>query len=396
MRRRNIFALFLVSLVVVATVGFFITTNKRQVLPAKSFQIGASNGPEYIIVNLNTTYTQLINLLNLSGSWTVSGSKVSTVSYSVSISITANNVQDSYTEVVELKAVRNDDASKYWIWLDSSKTKTGLSDGSASSSYTGDTTPTNLLETELGASESGSYTVDFYIYCKITATGSITGKQLIAEQTWTKFGSITFSWQTDISYTKFVTKSIDFGTESGGSITSTEVEDGATYNIAAEHYVNTLLGVDEYRIGVNFWTNPISGTLQKVYVKFRYSTAPDTSDWIAYKGDGSQTEITSARPTALTKYSLSIDNSYKDADGKLKIKVYAPRSAGTFNLYIDYLAVEYIPSSGSWISDIPTGYISAVIVLMALFGLCTVYYFKKRDKKKERRNGGARKRARKS
>ena len=371
-----------------STLAIWISYSSSNAYFVNTFHFGDRHGEEQINTKLDIAYKQITNLLNtnVTSSWTSDGSTVTTVSYNIHIAISADNVLDSYEEIVKLKAVRSDDTSKYWIWLDNTSTKSGISSGTASSTYIGDTTVANLLETHLGATQSGSYTVDFYVYCKITATGSITGTELIAELPWSKFQSITFSWQADEPQrTSFASKNIKDGTESGGSLSSTNTEDGATYNLAAEYYNDPHLPeLSAYKVTIDFYTSSITGTFQKVYIKFKYSTASiDKGDWFAYKGDGTGVTITSAKPTSLTEYTLDIDNSYKDSYNRLKISLLASDPSQSFTVYIDYLALEYLPGA-AWF-DTPGYVYTGIFGIIFVLALVVLYHGKKRRETKRQK-----------
>jgi hypothetical protein len=117
------------------------------------------------------------------------------VTLSYSLSVTYSNVGSITVDSCYIKAVDNADALKtYTYTLASAKALSGTSPISDSGSTTTDIV--THLGTHIGASTT-SATINYVIYCKVTAVGSISGQTLTAEITETQFGSHSYVRSTE-------------------------------------------------------------------------------------------------------------------------------------------------------------------------------------------------------
>jgi len=115
-----------------------------------------------------------------------------TLSYSLSVSYSnVENIQAT----VKIKAIDSGDNSYYEYALASSKTLSGSSPISDSGS-----TQKSITQhlTDIDASLTGA-TVNYQIYCQVTATGTISGDTLTAEVAYTQFGSLEYQRSTESS-----------------------------------------------------------------------------------------------------------------------------------------------------------------------------------------------------
>ena len=107
------------------------------------------------------------------------------VTLSYSLSVTYSNVENIEIDTLYIKGVDSSDSSSYTYTLASSKSLSGSSpisdEGSTQKSITDHLTDCDASLTDA--------TINYKIYCKVTATGSISGQTLTAEITETQFGS---------------------------------------------------------------------------------------------------------------------------------------------------------------------------------------------------------------
>jgi len=131
------------------------------------------------------------------------------VTLSYSLSVTYANVEN-IKATVKIKAVDNSDSSSYEYILANSKTLSGASPITDSGS-----TQVSITQhlTDIQASTSGA-TVNYEVYCQVTATGTVSGQTLTATIPYTQFDSLTYEKSTesasaDVSPTVSVASWID-------------------------------------------------------------------------------------------------------------------------------------------------------------------------------------------
>jgi len=363
---RKLILFLLIGIIIFGIIAYYpVEIKLNGVVSAEDF----TEYGEKLEATLNTTLAYIIPFYS---KWTYSGSDANYINYNIQFSISGNLLEDSFTVSVYLKAVRNDNGN-YKVIFNKTETRTGLSDGSETFSYSGSYSVATLLENDLGCSQSGSYQIDFYIKFTVTATGSKSGQQLVAKD-YTLFQSLTFDWTVDVVEQAFTVDNYD--SWRGYDWASRDNPDGINQLISAED--NNFLW---------FYTDP--GCLMF------FSTTIDTSqDWIAYivltwYATGSDLDkawsdgicvwdfqandwYTVAKPDTLptsnTRQEFEVDFEFwYDTDGTVKLKI----DITTENdLYFDYIGLKLTPYGASWITFIPVGLSGAIVgVAVTLFML---------------------------
>jgi len=115
------------------------------------------------------------------------------VTLSYSLSVTYSNVESITVDTLYIKAVDDSDSSSYTYTLASSKSLSGTSPISDSGS-TQKSISQHLTDADASLT---SAIINYKIYCKVTATGSISGQTLTAEITETQFGSHSYVRSTE-------------------------------------------------------------------------------------------------------------------------------------------------------------------------------------------------------
>ena len=118
--------------------------------------------------------------------WRVNGQEVTDVTMSVSITPSATNV-GNLKVTYYLKAVSEGHEKKFLEATDYS-----VSSGNTLSNST--TIGIDQQFTQMGLSVEEDHTVDYYIYCKVTGTGLISGETLTAEIPLTKFDTLEYDY----------------------------------------------------------------------------------------------------------------------------------------------------------------------------------------------------------
>jgi len=116
------------------------------------------------------------------------------VTLEYTLSITHSNVQ-SITATVKIKAIDTLDSSQYEYTLANTKSLTGTSPISDSDTIT---LSINQHLTDTTASTT-SGTINYEIYCQVTATGIVSGETLTATINYTKFGTLEYTRSTESS-----------------------------------------------------------------------------------------------------------------------------------------------------------------------------------------------------
>ena len=115
------------------------------------------------------------------------------VTLSYSLSVTYSNVQDIKIVELYIKAVDTSDQSSFKYTLASNKALSGTSPISDSGSTTKSITQ-HLNDIQGSTTDC---TVDYYIYCKVQGTGTVSGQTLTAEIAETKFATLHYVRETE-------------------------------------------------------------------------------------------------------------------------------------------------------------------------------------------------------
>ena len=246
--------------------------------------------------------------------WRVNGQEVTDVTMSVSITPSATNV-GNLKVTYYLKAVSEGHEKKFLEATDYS-----VSSGNTLSNST--TIGIDQQFTQMGLSVEEDHTVDYYIYCKVTGTGLISGETLTAE----------------IPLTKFDTLEYDYGSSSTVTITT-----------------NKDAYVDQYFASSNY------GSQSKVIIR-----AHDSENCRGYFGfDLSSIPSSACISSAILK--LRVYTTYSDVSTQDQMYVYqvtgswsessitwnnqpSLSSEGSGDGYLIINDIPTFPSTGSWIS----------------------------------------------
>ena len=169
------------------------------------------------------------------------------VTLEYSLSVTHSSVE-SITATVKIKAIQSDTPANYNEYtLATSKPLTGTSPISDSDDVT--RSISEHLVTDIGAPASGA-TVNYEIYCQVSATGSVSGDTLTATVSYTQFGSLTYT-QTSESSGAEVTPQVSVASivtyKASAIDTTLGIPEGWTINIIALGAVTvTLLVVKKH------------------------------------------------------------------------------------------------------------------------------------------------------
>jgi len=351
MRHKKTLLLFILGIVLAGVIIAYypITVKYTNVITAED-----SNAyGESILANVNTTLSYVIPFY---AKWTYGGSDANYINYNIQFSISANLVEDSFNVEVYLKAVRNDNGN-HKVIFSKTETRTGLSDGSETFTYSGSYSVATLLENDLSCSQSGSYQIDFYIKFKVIATGSKSGQTLIAQKDYTLFQSLTFDWTSDTQlYNDFQPSSLANWEYWGGDDPSTAPdkisnEDGSVYHISSTPddtiicYFNTFIPEGDWdgTLIVNF---KITGDVD-------LNIDPNLPGLVYYDWQASKYEqVDAVAPSDYTHYEFSLTSitlnwyNYNTGEVRVGFKYYAHGG----DLYIDYLALQITPYGASWIT----------------------------------------------
>jgi len=115
------------------------------------------------------------------------------VALSYSLTVTYSNVENIQVVELYIKAVDTADQSSYKYTLASAKALSGTSPISDSGSTTRSITD-HLNDIQGSTTDC---TVDYYIYCKVQGTGTVSGQTLTAEITETKFATLHYVQETE-------------------------------------------------------------------------------------------------------------------------------------------------------------------------------------------------------
>jgi hypothetical protein len=153
------------------------------------------------------------------------------VTLSYSLSVTYSNV-DSIEATVKVKATSDSYSHEYTLASGKSLT------GSSPISDSGSTAPTITQHlTDIGCSTSGA-TVQYEIYCQVTATGSISGSTLTATVPYTQFGQLVYQQSSESNQAQVTpTVSVASWDEQLGLPRGTIIDSATILTIIATVYV---------------------------------------------------------------------------------------------------------------------------------------------------------------
>ena len=192
---KKLLAIFIIVLIVagIGVYWFFIAKQGTQITRTFGAEAETPYG-EKLIIQLDLSgqtkqagflgaYTDTVS----QSVWTVNGTYKSQgkITFSVSVTITGSKITNAKIENCYIKAVDTADQSSYSYTFGTYPISVSLS------GYQGTWSPNSITKTldqhvnDIQASTT--CTVDYYIYCKVSAKGEVSGQTLIAEIAETKF-----------------------------------------------------------------------------------------------------------------------------------------------------------------------------------------------------------------
>ena len=133
--------------------------------------------------------------------WRVGTTQRETVNIQVQIQVTGTNIASDATAYFYVEARDASDASKSYKEIDYSSNGTQISVGSAATFQTGDMTIDTHLSHIYGSAPTSDKTIDYYVWCRVEATGLISGRTLTVEIPVTKFDTVTYDYGTESTTT---------------------------------------------------------------------------------------------------------------------------------------------------------------------------------------------------
>jgi len=156
------------------------------------------NSEEYINIAMEAdlgrpsplTYL-LRRMQNWWSSYTVGGSAVETATVDLTIQVTGSNVASTASVDYYIEAKETGGSGTPYRFL--AGNGSAVSVGGASLIVDDDRAITSHL-TQMGLSTSESWTIDYYVYVIATVTGAISGETLTSEISYTKFDTVTYTF----------------------------------------------------------------------------------------------------------------------------------------------------------------------------------------------------------
>jgi len=145
--------------------------------------------------------------------WRVGTTQRENVNIKVQIQVTGTNIASDATVYFYVEARDASDASKTYKEIDYSSNGTQISVGSAATFQTDDMTIDTHLSHIYGSAPTSDKTVDYYVWCRVEATGLISGQTLTVEIPVTKFDTVTYDYGVETTTTD--TFSITVGDNDG-------------------------------------------------------------------------------------------------------------------------------------------------------------------------------------
>ena len=125
--------------------------------------------------------------------WGVGGVEVSTVNIKFQVTVTGTNIANTAKVYFYVEA-RDSSGSPTYRELDYSSSPQTVTVGSTATYETGSMTIDSHLSHLYGSAPTCDKTVDYYVWCRVEATGLISGETLTAEIPVTKFDSVIYDY----------------------------------------------------------------------------------------------------------------------------------------------------------------------------------------------------------
>ena len=181
-----------VTTIVNMSVTTYVLWNDRQTASM------SPNSPENINIAVEAdlgrpsplTYL-LRRMQNWFSSYTVGGSAIETATVDLTIQVTGSNVASTASVDYYIEAKETGGSGSPYRFL--AGNGSAVSVGGASLVADDERAITSHL-TQMGLSTSESWTIDYYVYVIATVTGAISGENLTSEITYTKFDTVTYTF----------------------------------------------------------------------------------------------------------------------------------------------------------------------------------------------------------
>ena len=123
--------------------------------------------------------------------WGVGGVEVSTVNIKFQVTVTGTNIANTAKVYFYVEA-RDSSGSPTYRELDYSSSPQTVTVGSATTYETGSMSIDTHLSHLYGSVPTADKTVEYYVWCRVEATGLISGRAIVAEIPVTKFDTVTY------------------------------------------------------------------------------------------------------------------------------------------------------------------------------------------------------------
>ena len=269
-----------------------------------------------IVVGMRPSF---VEYLGWQLAWGVGGSPRSTVNIRFQVLVTGTNIASTAKVYFYIEA-RDSSGSPTYRELDFSSSPQTVTVGSTATYETGSMTIDTHLSHLYGSIPTADKTIDYYVWCRVEATGLISGKTLTAEVPLTKFDSIFY----------------DYGSEATSTLTGYDAHvykysPNSNYGSSDYIYVGGSLtyrywGYLKVQSAVSFSSDDVVDAKLKLYV---YNTGDEI--YVYTTGDFSESSITwNNKPDPITY-----------------LGSFTPSATG----WVEFTSSEFVDSVKSAISD---------------------------------------------
>lgn len=287
------------------------------------------------------------------------------VQLKVTLQITYQNMQSTFTVTVKMKAVDASDSSKYHEYTLYSGQDT-YSSGQQKTYQTSVMTIDQHLQ-DLGLSTSQSHTIDYYVYFKIVGTGTKSGQQRTIEHQYSKEITKTYTYYEP-------TPTIDEMHEN--SQTGTDVTNKLSDGLDTTYVYTSGSGSYEKHIWIK-----VSGDWSNVQIKVKilsYYSSISTTKALSFDiyADGTYVDtlsgaISSSDPSVRWRTTDPVDLSSQASDGWIDLKFYASKSG--YTCYFKLYELQVLEASASWFAFlfVPQNLLILATVIIVPAGIIT-------------------------
>ena len=349
-RLRNL----LKALIVAAFIALIISTLFLYFFSKPPNEDRAGNDTEWFSV-------RLIKDQHFTAAW----QEGSNVQIKVTLQITYQNMQSTFTITIKVKAQDSSDASKYHEYplYDAQDT---FSSGEQKTYQTNVMTIEQHLQ-DLELSTSESHTIDYYIYFKVTGVGAKSGEQYTIEHQYEKFDTKTYTYCEP-------TPTIDEMHEN--SQTGTDVTNKLSDGLDTTYVYTSGSGSYEKHVWIK-----VSGDWSNVQIKVKilsYYSSALTTGKLSFDiyADGTYVDTlpgatSSSDPSVRWRTTDPVDLGSQASDGWIDLKFYASKSG--YTCYFRLYELQVLEASASWFAFlfVPQNLLILATVIIVPAGIIT-------------------------